>query len=122
MLDQSHHGLHVADPGHVAQRNWTVGQQGRGEDRQRGVLVARRTNGAVQGTASGDHESRRHGENLISDWPARQAASSVIIPTMIQSWVGPTVAISLLVIAIACVAIALGAMRAAQKASQEMAE
>ncbi len=52
--DQLHQRFGIADPRHVLQRDGMLGQQRRGDDRQRGVLVAGRLDGAGQAVAALD--------------------------------------------------------------------
>ena len=55
VAQQLDHRLDVADPRHVAQRDGLGREQGRGEDRQRAVLVPA-AHAPVQGPSALDHE------------------------------------------------------------------
>ena len=68
MIDRGHqfgheldHGLDVANAGQVRQRHRLAGEQARGEDRQRAVLVARGADVAGQRPAALDHEGLHQG-------------------------------------------------------------
>ena len=65
----SDHRLDVADPGHVAQDHFVVGQQARGQDRQRAVLVAGGRDRARQRHSAFDYE-------LLHRWPERTVLAS----------------------------------------------
>ena len=53
---QAGHHLHVGDARHIGQRARLVGQQARGHQRQRGVLVAFDVDAAAESTAALDYE------------------------------------------------------------------
>jgi hypothetical protein len=55
-LQQGDHRLDIGDPGHVAQDHLIVGEQARGQDRQRAVLVTGRRDRARQGHAAFNDE------------------------------------------------------------------
>ncbi len=57
ILQQGHHGPHVADIGQVVQRDRFVGQQSGCQDGQGSVLVAAGYDGAVKGDSSLDDKS-----------------------------------------------------------------
>ena len=57
------HGLDVPDARDVVEIDRTVGQDGGGEDGQRGVLVAGRAHGSAQRTSAVHEETRRHGQS-----------------------------------------------------------
>ena len=60
---QREHRLDVADARNVVEIDRTVGQDGGGEDRERGVLVAGRTHGSAKRTTAVDQKTRRHGQS-----------------------------------------------------------
>ena len=61
VVEQLDHRLDVADARHVRQRHRLVGEQARGEDRQRAVLVPGRADAAVERPAALDDERLGHG-------------------------------------------------------------
>ena len=60
VAEQLDHRLDVADPRHVRELHRLVGEQARGEDRQRAVLVAGRAEPPVERAAALDHERLCH--------------------------------------------------------------
>ena len=58
-VEQPEHRLDVADPRHVRERHRLVGEQARGEDRQRAVLVPGGADAAAERVAALDHERLR---------------------------------------------------------------
>jgi hypothetical protein len=60
LREQVEHGLDVADARNVREHDRLVGQQARCENRQRTVLVARRTKAARKRMPAFDHERFRH--------------------------------------------------------------
>src|SRR5207237_2276067 len=98
---QLDHGLDVPDARQVAQCDGTVGEESRGEDWQRGVLVAGRANGALEPVSAVNHEAWHGGRYAV----AKPRASGLTWTPMTPGWVGPTVALSLVIIALSFLAI-----------------
>ena len=61
--EQREHGLDVPDARDVVELHRAVGEQGGGEDRQRGVLVAGGADGPAQRTTAADEKTWRHGQS-----------------------------------------------------------
>ena len=142
--EQAEHGFDVAYAGDVADLHRTVGQQRGGENGERRVLVARGSHGARERRAAADQKAFRHGGKPrgrpvpSSSGPlCPRLLFTVMTPSIYPAlgfileaaWVGPTMAISLIFIAlaflvIAAVAVLVGreAAQALQKLSDEMAE
>ena len=56
VVEQREHHVHVEDVGHVLEHDLLVGEQAGGQDRQSGVLVAARHDGAGQRAAAPDDQ------------------------------------------------------------------
>ena len=56
VVEQRQHHVHVQDVGHVVQHDLLVGEEAGGQDRQSGVLVAARHDGAGQRAAAPDDQ------------------------------------------------------------------
>jgi hypothetical protein len=60
--EQRRHGFDVPDPRHIGQVDRPVGQQGRGENRERGILVARGAHRAGKRPAALNLEAKWHAQ------------------------------------------------------------
>ncbi len=74
-LEDLEHGIDIADSRDVPDLEHSVGQYGRGQDRQRRVLVAGRNHGAAKRRAAGDDEPL-HGVGGVHDCTAANAAQA----------------------------------------------
>src|SRR6266508_1608206 len=74
------HGVHVTDAGHVVEHDRPVGQQGRRDDGQRGVLVAGRSDGAADRLATLDDEALHRSPTRLSGTAAYSTVTSQAWP------------------------------------------
>src|SRR6266508_2697918 len=74
------HGVHVTDAGHVVEHDRSVGQQGRRDDGQRGVLVAGRSDGAADRLATLDDEALHRSPTRLSGTAAYSTVTSQAWP------------------------------------------
>ena len=112
------HRLDVANAWHLVQLHQAIGEECGGEDREGGVLVTGGTDRAAQGATTVHDEAWRHHSSSLSLWNrssggvAAHAGPRGVLGMQdasgIPGWVGPVVAISLLVIALVMGGLAIG--------------
>ena len=67
--EQLDHGFDVPDPGHVVKGHGCIGEQRGREDGQRGILVPRGAEGAVEAVPAVDDEARHEAD--VTRWRTR---------------------------------------------------